>query len=125
MNTGPPAARSFAESAPSVNRAQQTVMVRLHNGDTVGRVSVVFADILLTSGAAQPVGKTRLRYVRLEPGIVISKSSHGWARIDEERRKHGDSAVRRGLVALERRSLKWQAPTRNPQLPPHRSEDSC
>jgi hypothetical protein len=68
--TGPPAGRPFAESAPSVNRAQQTVMVRLHNGDSVGRVSVVFADILLTSGAAQSVGKTRLRYIRLEPGIV-------------------------------------------------------
>ena len=31
--TGPPAARPFTESAPSVNRAQQTVMVRFHNGD--------------------------------------------------------------------------------------------
>jgi hypothetical protein len=123
--TGPPAGRPFAESAPSVNRAQQTVMVRLHNGDSVGRVSVVFADILLTSGAAQSVGKTRLRYIRLEPGIVISKSSHGWTTIDKERRKYGDSAVRRGLMAFERRSLKWQAPTRNPLLPPHRAEDSC
>jgi len=67
--TGPPAGRPFAESAPSVNRAQQTVMVRLHNGDSVGRVSVVFADILLTSGAAQSVGKTRLRISDSSPAL--------------------------------------------------------
>ena len=44
------------------------------------------------------------------PGIVITKSSRGWELIEEERRKHGDSAVRRGLMVFERRPLKHFPP---------------
>jgi hypothetical protein len=106
--TGPPTAQPFTQSAPSVNRAQSTVMVRLATGELAGRVSQDFAERLLLSGVAQPIVKVRLRYVRLEPGFAIVKSCHGWALIEEERRKHGDSAVRRGFTALDRRPLKWQ-----------------
>ena len=106
---GPPAARPAIQSAPSDNRAQSTVMVRLADGELAGRVSQDFAERLLVSGRAQPVGKVRLRYVRLEPGFVIARSCHGWALIEEERRKHGDNAVRRGITALDRRPLKWLA----------------
>jgi hypothetical protein len=108
--TGPPEAMLPTESAPSVNRAPETVLVRLHNGDLVGRVSVEFAEMLLASDAAVPVGRDRLRYLRLLPGVVVAKRSHGWALIDEERRKHGDKAVRRNVMAFDRRSLKWQPP---------------
>ena len=31
---------------------------------------------------------------------MIAKSSHGWALIEEERRKYGDNAVRRGITAF-------------------------
>ena len=108
--TGPPAVRPCIQSAPPVNRAQSTVMVRLADGELAGRVSRDFAERLISSGAAQAVGKLRVRYVRLQPGFVIAKSCHGWALIEEERRKHGDNAVRRGMIALDRRPLKWQAP---------------
>ena len=111
--TGPPVARPLTKTAPSDNRAQQTVIVRMHDGELAGRISVVFAEWLLESGVAQPVGKTRLRYIRLGPGIMISKSPHGWALIEEERRRYGDNAIRRGLVSFDRRSLKWQRPKRN------------
>jgi hypothetical protein len=107
---GPPTLRASIQSAPSVNRAQSTVMVRLADGELAGRVSQEFAERLLFSGAAAPVGKVRLRYVRLQPGFVIAKSCYGWALIEEERRKHGDNPVRRGVTALDRRPLKWQAP---------------
>ena len=123
--TGPPAARPFPESAPSVNRAQQTVMVRLHNGDLAGRVSIRFAEMLLAEGTALPVGRQRVRYLRLRPGIVIAKSSRGWAVIEGERRKHGDSAVRRGVRAFDRKSLKWQPPLQKPQPPEYLLEKSC
>jgi hypothetical protein len=86
-------------------------LVRLHGGELAGRVSPEFAESLLASGAAKAVGKNRLRYLRLEPGIVVSQSSQGWALFEEERRKHGDDAVRRGAMAFDRRQLKWQSPT--------------
>jgi hypothetical protein len=121
--TGPPALRPFAEPAPSANRAPQTVLVRLHNGDLAGRVSIEFAEMLLASGAAQPVGRRSLRYIRLRPGVVLAKSSRGWALIEEERRKHGDKAVRRGVMAFDRRSLKWESRKRKPRWPAHPSEE--
>jgi hypothetical protein len=111
--TGPPPVRPSTESAPSVNRAPETVLVRLHNGDLAGRVSIEFAQMLLASDVALPVGRDRLRYLRLLPGVVIAKSTRGWRVIEEERRKHGDKAVRRGVMATERHSLRWQAPKRS------------
>jgi hypothetical protein len=85
------------------------VMVRMAGGELAGRVSQEFAERLLTSGAAQPIGK-RLRYIRLELGFVIEKSCSGWALIEEERRKYGDEAVRRGVMSCDRRPLKRQMP---------------
>jgi hypothetical protein len=109
--TGPPAARPATQSAPSVNRASNTVMVRMADGELAGRVSEELANRLVASGAAKPIGKVRLRYLQLQSGFVITKSSQGWALIEEERRKHGDNAVRRGLMSNDRRPTKWQAPT--------------
>lgn len=111
--TGPPTARRSSEPAPTANRAQPAVLVRMHDGELAGRVSIGFAGSLLASGAAKAVGKNRLRYLRLEPGIVIPKSSHGWALLEGERRKHGDDAVRRGAMAFDRRPLRWQSPKPN------------
>ena len=117
--TGPPAARPSIQSAPSFNRARATVMVRSASGELAGRVSEDFAERLLTSGAAQAVGKLRLRYLRLEPGFVVDRASAGWALIEEERRKHGDKAVRRGISACDRRPVKWQS-----ALGPHSLKES-
>ena len=111
--TGPPTAMRPIETAPTVNRAQPAVLVRMHNGELVGRVSTRVADSLLSSGAAKPVGKDGWRYLRLEPDIVIPKSSRGWELFEEQRRKHGDYAVRRGAIAFDRRPLKWQSPKPN------------
>lgn len=104
--TGPPATKPSTRSAPTVNRAQhpQMVLVRTHTYRLAGRVSVEFANRLLTSGAAQRVGKNRLRYLRLEPGFVITSSTHGWALIDEQRRKHGDDLVRSAIIRIDRRA---------------------
>ena len=108
--TGPPAVRPSTRPAPSSNRAPHAVLVRMNNGDLAGRVSLEFAEMLLNSGLAQAVGKVKLRYLRLGPGIVITNSSRGWELIEEERRKHGDEAVRRGLMACDRRPLKFHLP---------------
>jgi len=105
--TGPPAAWPATQLAPSVSRAQQSVMVRMHDGELAGRVSIEFAERLLTSGAAQRIGREKLRYVRLVPGIVMARSSSGWDLIEKERRKYGDTAVRRGIMACDRCRLKW------------------
>jgi hypothetical protein len=104
--TGPPAARPPTQTAPSVNRAPQTVLVRMADGILVGRVPIGFAEALLASGKAQPIGKRTLRYIRLESGVVITESSLGWTLIEEERRKHGDSAVRRGIRSCDHRAVK-------------------
>lgn len=122
--TGPPAVRPPAKSAPSVNRAPQKVMVRLASGELAGRVSQDFAERLLDSGAGRAVGKVQLRYIRLEPGFVVAKSCQGWALIEEQRRKHGDIAVRRGVTACDRRPLKWQEPKQCPRLRPHPFKES-
>lgn len=82
-------------------------MVRMHNGELAARVSMEFAERLLTSGAAQRIGKERLRYLRLAPGTVIERSSSGWVLIENERRQYGDAAVRRGILACDRRRLKY------------------
>jgi hypothetical protein len=103
---GPPAAWPSTQPAPSANRAPQTVQVRMADGQLVGRVSIEFAETLRASGKAQPIGKRRLRYLRLEAGIVMTASSLGWALIEEERRKHGDNAVRRGIMGYEHRAVK-------------------
>jgi len=58
-------------------------MVRMHDGELAGRVSIEFAERLLTSGAAQRIGREKLRYVRLVPGIVMARSSSGWDLIEE------------------------------------------
>ena len=121
--TDPPA-KWPSPSAPSVNRAQPTVMVRLASGELAGRVSQDFAERLLDSGAGRAVGKVQLRYIRLEPGYVVAKSCQGWALIEEQRRKHGDVAVRRGVTACDRRPLKWQGPKQSPRLRPHSFKDS-
>jgi hypothetical protein len=81
------------------NRAQPAVWVRTDDGELAERVSIGFAEGLLASGSAKADGKYRLRDLRLESGIVISKSSHSWALFEEERRKHGDNAVRCGTMA--------------------------
>src|SRR5437899_2603810 len=53
-----------------------------------------------------------------EHGIVISKTFGGWALIEEERRKHGDNAVRRGIISCDRRPLCWEPPKqKSPQSP--------
>ncbi|HXI43674.1 MAG TPA: hypothetical protein VNH18_05280 [Bryobacteraceae bacterium] len=93
------------------------------DGELAGRVSGEFAETLLASGAALRVGKERLRYLRLEPGIVITKSTHGWGLIEEERRKHGDNAVRRGAMALDRQRLKWQSPNQNSRQQPNQLKE--
>jgi hypothetical protein len=77
----------------------------MNDGEIAGRVSVEFGETLLSSGAAIAIGRDRLRYLRLEPGIVIKTSSRGWELIEEERRKHGDHAVRRALTTWERRPV--------------------
>ena len=100
-------ARQRSKPAPTANRAQQTVIVRMYDGELVGRVSAEFAERLLMSGAAQSIGKERQRYVRLAPANVMAGSSSGWALIEEERRKHGDAAVRRGLMACDHQWLKF------------------
>jgi hypothetical protein len=79
------------------------------DGALAGRVSIGFAETLLDSGKAEPIGKKQLRYLRLEPGIVIRESSLGWALIEEERRKYGDDAVRRGITGCDHRSVKQRA----------------
>jgi hypothetical protein len=107
--TGPPAAWPPTQSAPSVNRAPQTVLVRMADGKLVGRVSIRFAETLVASDKAQPIGQTRLRYLRLKSGIVMTELSPGWALIEEERRKHGDNAVRRGIMVCDYRASKWRS----------------
>jgi hypothetical protein len=102
----PPAAGPSIQSATSVNRSPQTVLVRMADGALAGRVSSEFAETLLASGKAQPIGKRRLRYLRLEPCIVMTESCMGWALIDEERRKYGDNAVRRGIMGCDHRAVK-------------------
>ena len=112
---GHPTAWRSSEPAPTANRAQPAVLVRMHDGELAGRVCIELAEALIASGAATAIGKNRLRYLRLEPGIVIPITSHGWTLIEEERRKHGDKAVRRGAKAFDRRPVKWQSPM--PKLP--------
>ena len=102
--TGPPTIVRCTESAPTGNRAPQQVLVRLYNGELVGRVSLDFANDLLASGVAQQVGKTKLRYIRLEPGIFVNKSCRGWTVIDEHRQKYGDDLTRATLMHIDRRS---------------------
>jgi len=80
-------------------------MVRMADGALAGRVSVEFADVLLNSGGADRLGKRKLRYLRLASGIVIGESSHGWRVVEEERRKYGDNAVRRGIMHCDRRAV--------------------
>jgi hypothetical protein len=110
--TGPPATRPLTRTAPSVNRAPQAseILVRMDNGEPAGRVSQQFAEMLSASGAARSFRTGTRRYLRLRPGIIIKPNLHGWDLIDEERRIHGDDAVRRGLASLDRRPLKWERP---------------
>jgi hypothetical protein len=109
--TGPPGG-SIAKTAPSDNRAHPTseILVRMDNGELAGRVSHQFAEMLSRSGAATSFRGGSRRYLRLRPGIIIRPTLRGWDLIEEERRKHGDDAVRRGLTSLDRRPLKWEPP---------------
>lgn len=104
--TGPPAAWPRTQSATSVSRSAQTVLVRMADGALATRVSIGFAETLLDSGKAQPIGKRRLRYLRLKPGIVLTESSAGWALIEEERRKHVDNAVCRAIMVCDHRAVR-------------------
>ena len=109
VNTGPPSERHLAKAAPSDNRAHPIgILVRLDNGEPAGRVSDAFAERLISSGDASSSRTGSRRYLRLRPGVVIRASLHGWELIEEERRKYGDGAVRRGLASLDRRPLKWE-----------------
>jgi len=110
--TGPPAARPCSRTAPSDNRAHQTseILVRMDNGEPAGRVSNQFAEMLIAADAAASFRNGPRRYLRLRPGIIIRPSLRGWGLIEEERRKHGDDAVRRGLTSMDRRPLKWEPP---------------
>jgi hypothetical protein len=107
--TGPPAARPVTKTAPSDNRAHPIgILVRLADREPAGRVSEAFAERLISSGDARSFRSGSRRYLQLRPGITISPSVHGWDLIEEERRKHGDDAVRRGLASLDRPRLKWK-----------------
>ena len=109
--TGPPAARPLTRTAPSDNRAHPIgILVRLADREPAGRVSDAFAERLISSGDARSFRSGSRRYLRLRPGITISPNLRGWDLIEEERRKHGDDAVRRGLASLDRRPLKWDWP---------------
>jgi len=54
-----------SKPAPSVNRAQQTMMVRVANGALAGRISIEYADMPPASDAPERVGGNRMRYLRL------------------------------------------------------------
>ena len=107
--TDPPASRPLTRTAPSENRAQQIgILVCLDDGEPAGRVSEAFAERLISSGDARSFRSGGRRYLRLRSGITISPNLRGWDVIEEERRRHGDDAVRRGLASLDRRPLKWE-----------------
>ena len=108
--TGPPAARSLTKTAPSDNRAHSIgILVRLANRELAGRVSEAFAERLISSGDARSFRSGSRRYLQLRSGITISPGLRGWDVIEEGRRRYGDNAVRRGIIAFERRPLKWQS----------------
>jgi hypothetical protein len=110
VNTGPPAARPLAKTAPSDNRAHSIgILVRLANREPAGRVTEAFAERLISSGDARSFRSGLRRYLQLRPGITISPGLRGWNVIEEGRRRYGDNAVRRGIIAFERRPLKWQS----------------
>ena len=109
--TGPPAVGPHTKTAPSEHRDPPIgILVRLDGGETAGRVSEAFAERLISSGNARSLRSGWRRYLRLRPGVVIRPSLRGWELIEEERRKHGDDAVRHGLVSLDRRPVKWERP---------------
>jgi hypothetical protein len=108
--TGPPAAGLATRRAPSDNRAHPSgILVRLADGEPAGRISVALAERLTSSGDARSCRSGSRRYLRLRPGITISPNLRGWDLIEEERRRYGDNPVRRGIMAFERRTLKWQS----------------
>ena len=108
--TGPPAVRPITKTAPPDNRAHEIgILVRSADGEPAGRVSEVFAEWLVSSGYARSFRGSSRRYLRLRSGITISPNLRGWHLIEEERRRFGDNPVRRGIMAFERRPLKWQS----------------
>jgi hypothetical protein len=108
--TGPPAARPLTKTAPPDNRAHRIgILVRSADDEPAGRVSEAFAERLVSSGDARSFRSGSRRYLRLRPGITISPNLRGWDLIEEERRRYGDNPVRRGIMAFERRPLKWQS----------------
>lgn len=80
--TVPQTAWPSTPSGLSVNQAQETVLVA--DGKLVGRVPIGFAERLLASGKVHPIGKRRLRYLRLH-----------W---------HRDNRIVRGLGRARRRT---------------------
>jgi hypothetical protein len=78
--------------------------VRECDGQPIGRISLDFANALLASGYAERVGRNKLRYLRLNRGIVVTKPSHGWKVLERQRMKYGDDLVRAMLIHLDKRS---------------------
>jgi hypothetical protein len=106
---GPPAALRHTQTAPSDNRAPHVppeVLVRLFNGEPVCRVLVVTAEKLVSSGSAKSFRSGARRYLRLKPGVSITPTVRGWEVVEEARRQHGDRAIRRAFMALDRRPLR-------------------
>jgi hypothetical protein len=109
--TGPPAHERTSSTAPTTNRAQHTeVLIRMFNGDPVCRVAANLAEELVNRGEANSFRNGPRRYLRLKPGIFIKPTLRGWELVEEARRQHGDTAVRRGFQALDRRPLRWEGP---------------
>ena len=78
---GPPTLRASIQSAPSVNRAQSTVMVRLADGELAGRVSQEFADLVWRQVEDKVRGETsldayELRKVATTSGPEAEKARH-------------------------------------------------
>lgn len=111
------AARPNAQTAPPIKRAPQTKLVRLYDGEPVGRVPSDFANRIVSEGRGHKRRGGEREYVLLLPGVFIQRTVRGWEMIEEARRLRGDEAVRRDIKHLDKSSQRWVAP---PPFPPRR-----
>jgi hypothetical protein len=71
------------KAAPPVIEAPEKVMVRAVSGRLITRISSDAANELVTAGKADPVGRTRLRYIRLHADVHLERGPRGWWLVEE------------------------------------------
>jgi hypothetical protein len=89
---GSPAARPHKILQVADNLAP-TLEVRNHEGDLIGRVTILRAMELETRGWVRPVGKKGVRYLKLTDGAPWRPVSSAWIGKDNTRRIRNDAGV--------------------------------